>query len=392
MKRFDLEAAVIGAGAAGCCAALRLAADRRETILLEQGSGPPRRFCGEFLAGEAQVTLETLGALDLVSAVSPSTIRRSEIFSARRSFQMTLARPGLGLTRAALDAALLERATASGVEVMTGCAVRAVEPLDGGAGHRIVAKAGEEDIEIRARAVIGAWGKRSPLDRELRRGFLRRASPWVGVKLHFDGAAVNDAVALYLFPGGHCGFVNVEAGRSTFALLARASALRRAGGRPLDLVRFAKRSNAALAERLSGAAAVPGSLLTIAQVPLRLKEPVSGGIFLAGDAAGITAPFLGLGVANALRSGVFAAETAAASLQGSYSAVEALARYEEWWRRTIGASQRWSFAVSALLSSGRACDAALMVASRFPAVVEMIYRSSRGTDWRGRSAAALERS
>ncbi len=373
------EAAVIGGGAAGCAAALRLAAEGRRTLLLEKSTGPPRRFCGEFLSGEARLTLDALGALECVQALAPAIVRVNRIHSARRSFSMTLATAGMGLTRTALDDALITLAADSGVEILRGCDVRSIEPS--GAGRRIRALGPAGETEIRAQAVIGAWGKRSPLDRRLERSFLLRPSPWVGVKARFEGAAVDDAVALYLFPGGHCGFVNVEGGRGTLALLARQDALRRHGGKPEDLIRFARSWNPALDARLAGGRILPHSLMTIAQIPLRRKEPVAGGLLLTGDAAGITAPFLGLGVANALRSGVSAAESVAACLSGRLSPQQAQARHVAWWRRTVGANQRWSFAVSALLSNSLTCDAALAAAARFPSLADWIYRASRGQDW-----------
>jgi menaquinone-9 beta-reductase len=366
------DVAVIGAGVAGCAAALRAQQLGLRVVLFEKSTGRRTKFCGEFVSGETRAVLDALGALDVVEASAPQPVRRMSLNSpGGRRFEMPLQTEGFGLSRRNLDGALLDAAARQGVATLRGCAA---ESIEGGPREEFTIRS---STAVRARAAIGAWGKRSPLDRRLQRPFLAKPARYVGVKLHYGGAEIQDEVSLYSFPGGHCGFVNVEGGLATLAMLARAETLRKCGGKPKLLLEFAVRSNGSLARRLERARPVEGSLMAIAQVPLTAKEPTAGGIFLAGDSAGLTAPFLGLGMLAALCSGVAAADGAAAALAGEGMADAALRNYARWWRRRFGLTQRWSFLASRLLSSSHGAEAAVACLRAAPAVGRLLYAVSR---------------
>ena len=371
------DVVVVGAGAAGCAAALRLRRQGVATLVVERDLDTPERFCGEFLSGEAEATLAALGVREVIAALDPAPVRRMGLYGGGRCFGMPLSAGGFGLTRLALDGALLAAARDAGAEVAAGLAV---DEIEGNAerGFRLRARdRSGTTVFIEAAAVIGAWGKRAAPDRTLGRRFLQRPSPWVGVKVRFQETAPSDEVALFVFPGGHCGLVDVEGRRATWAALARSSRLRAVGGRPERLVEFARRNNPALEERLRGGRLIESAFQTVGAVPLQRKEPTAGGVLLAGDAAGLTAPFLGLGVANALRTGCEAADAATAWLQGRLSPAAAERAYRDWWRRHVAPVQSWSYAASALLGEPAAAAAGLWALRHFPALAEALYRRSR---------------
>lgn len=362
MTRIRTRVAVVGAGAAGCAAALALRRAGCEVALIDRVAGPVTRFCGEFLSGEALAPLERLG-VD-VDRLGACVVRHSALYGCGGSqVRIDLPIPGRGVARRTLDGELLRLAGQRGAQVIEGVSVNRIERRP--AGFFVAA----DNLEIEAQAVIGAWGRRSPLDRVLDREFLRRDSDWVGVKAHFQGPAPSSEVGLYLFPGGHCGFVNVDGGRGTLGVLARRSTLQ-AAGRPLDLIASARRSNTALDQRLAAAHLDIHSLLTIGQIPLTPKHSVRDGILLVGDAGGTTAPFLGLGVTNAIRSG----EAAAGCLASSSDPAGA---YALWRREAVDRGRRLGYAASAGLSSGWIGEAAVRCMSLAPGLMRGFYALSR---------------
>ena len=66
---FDTEVIVIGAGVSGCAAAIALRNAGVEVTLVEKSAGRPRRFCGEFISGEAPDSLRRLDAWAAVRKV-----------------------------------------------------------------------------------------------------------------------------------------------------------------------------------------------------------------------------------------------------------------------------------------------------------------------------------
>lgn len=369
----EADIAIVGGGAAGCAAALRACRQGWRVVVLEALRGRASRFCGEFLSGEARHSLETLGAMRRVEALGPVAIARLGLHGAGGGkFEMPLSVGGWGLSRRSLDAALRAEAEELGAEFLEGVRVGAVE---GSAQRGFSIRA--DGLAVRARAVIGAWGKRVGLDRALGRRFLDRPSPYIGVKLQYRRPPLEDAVRLYLFPGGHCGFVNVDGELGTLGILAREETLRAAGGRPERLIEWIRQTNPALDRRIGRAEPIPNTLRTIAQVPLTAKEPVAGDIFLAGDGAGMTAPFLGLGVTNALAAGIDAADAAGAWLRGESDFSSAAEQYARRQRRRLGWVQRGSFAISWLLCRPGWGERAMDFLELFPAAGRAIYHSSR---------------
>jgi len=378
--RLETEAVVMGGGVSGCAAALALRLAGLEVTLVEKSAARPQRFCGEFVSGEGVELLCALGLGGGIDLLAPTRVRRAGFYGPRGArFQMPLARPGLGLSRKALDSLMLDEAALAGVRVIEGAEVAG---LAGGPseGFELTLRTRQrpETIKLRARAAAGAFGKRSSLDRLLRRGFFRRRSPFAGVKRHYRGAHGEDEVSLHLFPGGYCGAVGIEGGKANTCLLAKESALRAAGGRPEALIAAAQQANPALACCLNGAETVEGSLMTISQIYFGPKERVAGGVFLVGDAAGLTAPFLGTGISNGIRSAIVAADFVSRWLRGRLTHASAAEGYDVWWRRSFARTQRWGHWASRLLCRQGAGEAAVRALDLLPALGQGVYRLSRG--------------
>lgn len=377
------DVAVVGSGAAGLAAAIALRQRGWDVQVLEQSAKPKARFCGEFLSGEALEPLRALGVATRLERHAPAIVRRTRLISPRRSvFAMPLGSGGWGLSRAALDGSLALYAEDFGVRVRVGTPV---ETIEGQPASGFVLRLGDARA-IRARAIVAAWGKRSGLDRSLGRKFFAHATDWIGIRQKFVCPRFGDAVELHFLPGGYCGAVQVESGLVNICMLARQRWLAEASGDPAGVVRNVLRQTE-LGDSLAGAKEVADSLQSIAAVSFRSKDTLPTGVFGVGDAAGLVAPFLGAGVANALRGGVEAARFVDRGLRNDALAREHAA-YADWWRKEFGVTQRWSRLASAGLSQGTVAEVGVRAMRLAPLVAERLYRSSRASRALGRGKLA----
>ena len=377
---FDSEVIVIGAGVSGCAAAIALRKVGVEVTLVEKSTGPPRRFCGEFVSGEAVDTFRRLDAWGPVEKLGPNPVHRFDLHGPHGGrYSLSLDPAGLGLSRRALDSALLEQAAGRGTRVLQGHDAKQIL-RDAAGGFSVLIQNGDGNIRsIRARAVIGAYGKRSSLDRSLRRQFFARTSPFVGVKHHYRGVDFGDTIEIYLFPGGYCGLVGIEEGLGNLCMLATQRALEAAGGRPDQLIAAACRGNSALGRRLAGAEPVPDTLMAISRIPFVAKKQVVNGVFMAGDSAGVATPFLGVGVVNGLRSATACAEAVAGMIHQRTDFNAAAKSYEQWWRHSIGRVQPWGYLVSRMFCQAGMARLTMAALARFPPLGRAIYRRTRAS-------------
>lgn len=296
------EVLVAGGGLAGGAAALALAREGRRVLLLEREAGPHHKLCGEFLSAEGAAMLEGLGLGPQGLGAAP--VERLRLAAGRWDAAAALPFRAWGLSRRALDAALLDAAAAAGAEVRRGVAVRAVGP-DGTA--RLA-----DGACLSAGRTLLATGKHAM------RGWARQAGrPMLGFKLHLALAPeqvrrLEGHVELHLLPGGYAGLQTVEGG------VANLCWLRREGGRELP-----RPPGSLLAERLAGARPLWDRPLAIARVPYgHLHAPEPGErVFRLGDQAAVTPSFTGDGMAIALHSGLLAARMIGGEAPGFHAAL-----------------------------------------------------------------------
>jgi flavin-dependent dehydrogenase len=375
----ETDVAVIGAGIAGCAAALALRRRGLRVAVIEKAAGRPQRFCGEFVSGEVLEGLEDLGARDAVESLGPTMVNRLRLFGrSGEPYELDLGGRAVGVSRRALDGALLRRAEENGAQFLGGTAVNGIAGSpEAGFVLEVRRREATETELIGARAVVGAHGKRSPVDRLLGRRFLARPSAFVGVKQHYEAAHPGPQVELFLFAGGYGGIVGIEQGRANLCLLATRALLKQTRGRPEGVIEAAARSNLQLGERLQNARPVEGSLLAIGQIPFGPKEQVSGGVFLAGDSAGVQAPFLGLGIAAAVSSAAACAEQTSRWLLGEAGFATAAENYQHWWRTQLGGARLWGNLASRLMCNPALGEAAIALLQIFPSLGRQLYTRSR---------------
>ena len=333
------DVAVVGGGLAGCHAAITLAQRNHRVVLLEANPYPHPKVCGEFLSPECASLFGESGFLHELQQLNPVTIRTLRITAPNGdSWRTEFPAPAFGISRYTLDAALATYAQHQGVEVRDG--VRVTE-ITGNLRDcfSITARTAEGTQTFQAAAVIGAQGKRSNLDRRLKRAFLNQPQPYVALKRHFKGPPLFNHIDLHVFRGGYCGMSQVEGGVTNVCLLVRQeifqNALKDSDSGVEGFIRWIGAENTHLRNWLAQATPVYPEWLSIGQVPFVSKSSVEGDVLLAGDAAGMVAPLAGDGMAMALHSGKLAARMIDRYLAAELTALELKKEYTRIWNATF---------------------------------------------------------
>lgn len=370
------DAIVIGGGLAGCSAALQLARDNHEVLLLEKSSYPRHKLCGEFLSPEAQSSLRRLGVLNRVQGQGAASIRSARL-TGPNGTETTHPLPGtaLGLSRYRLDALLFHHACENGVD---GHAGTRVTEVDGSNERGFSVKAGGQMFE--GRLVLGAYGRRSVLDRTLSRPFLDESSPYVAFKSHYTGppsALPSHHIELHATTEGYCGVGPIEEGRACICWIGTTEALNQAGGRPATMLRDILQKNPSLDDRLRPLTRVHEDFEAVSQVPLMSKDLFANDVCMIGDAAGMIAPLCGDGMAMALASADLVAPLASEVLGDRRSFSSFRSAYTRTWKNSFARRMRIGRWVHASAFRPAATTAVLLACRFFPPLGRWLIRATR---------------
>lgn len=328
------DVAVVGGSLAGAAAATALARAGARVVVLEKARFPRPKVCGCFLSSEALPVLERMGIEKELREEDVETIERFTLVQANgRRVDAALPSPVLSVSRDRLDALSARAAERAGAEIRFGATVLAI---DGDLQKGFLLKG--PGWELTARAVVGAWGRYSPLDGRLGRSFIRRKSSLFGFgkTLAGPGDRLAHRAVLHFFEGGYVGLSRVEGGRINLAALASSRVVREAHDDLEGLLARLCRESPALGADLDGLTSVSGPLLVSEPVHLGAHGALAGDIICVGDAAGVIDPYTGTGMSLALLFGEAVSEPIAAFLSGALSARELRREHLRRHRRIAG--------------------------------------------------------
>lgn len=298
----ESEVIIIGGGLAGLTAAIHLSKKGIPVVLFEKESFPHHKVCGEYVSKEILPYFEQLEIP--LWEIAPMEINRLLFSTASgKSMEANLPLGGLGLSRYAFDDLLYREALKNKVEVVKATVVSmkfSTEKFE---------LTTSENKKFKAKVVLGAFGKRSNLDKELKRSFFQKQAPWLAVKSHYKKEGFpTDLVGLHSFKGGYCGLSKTETGAVNACYLATYKSFK-AHKNPEKFKKNVLEKNPILAEFFFEATPIFEHPLTIAQVSFNKKNSVENHILMLGDAAGLLHPLSGNGMAIAIHSAKIASET-----------------------------------------------------------------------------------
>ena len=314
---------IIGGGLSGLIAAIEFANAGVHCVLVEKKNYPFHRVCGEYISNEVAPYLK--GRKLFPESFNPPAIKEFQLSTIDgNSKTMSLDLGGFGISRYAFDNFLYERASSLNVNFKLGTEVTAVDFLADAFQVKTALETWDADL------IVGAFGKRSKMDRVMNRSFLRRRSPYVGVKYHARTAHPNELIALHNFPGGYCGISNIEEGKSTICYLTHSSNVRQYRNIQ-EMERNVLWRNPILKRIFTESEFLFDKPEVINEVSFETKSPVDDHILMAGDAAGMIAPLCGNGMAMAIQSARILTREAMPFVRGEISRDQMENQYRRKW-------------------------------------------------------------
>lgn len=335
---------IVGGGVAGLAAAVRLADHGIYSHVIEGGTFPAHKVCGEFFSPEIVPLLERW---DLAPSVKLQTICLHGF--ARRPLQLSLEVPAASQSRYDFDASLAGLATKRGVQIVTQTFVTELIPPSADGLWHVQLSTGER---LTTPCLLLGVGR-------LVQQFLKGPPvplPYVGFKTHLKQRVPN-ALHLFSVRGGYFGLSPVDENHCNVAFLLR----KEVAPHRADTLRWL----------------LPDSLM---EAPtrfdwMRVEVPPFGarpmpllpGLFLIGDAAAAIPPVSGQGLSMGLSSGILAAD---------YAVHNDAMGYRKAWQRRYRARLRWaSWLNAALLSPAR--RALIPLGTAIPGMVRLFYGCTR---------------
>jgi flavin-dependent dehydrogenase len=376
---YEYDIAILGGGLAGSSLAATLSRKGWNVVVLERRNLPKHKVCGEFLSPETQGILQRTELYDTVAGLQPATMEHA-LLTAPAGVSLRLALPGTawGVSRFALDAALLEAAAQAGAVVQTG--VTALDIAAQKQGCAVSIRRGQAPETLQARAVIVACGRHPPaaLRTPSEMESFKQHPKHIGIKCHYRGIRLSPQVELYLFPGGYVGLSPVEQGHNNLCLLATYQALTAAGGSVSSLLTAIRHWNPALNRRLEGGEIVPGSQVTVAAVDTARPALPWDNVARVGDAVTMIPPLCGDGMAMALRSAEICAPLAHDYLRGSSTLAEWSQRYSQQWHQEFDHILLVGRALQVCLMRPGLAESTLLLGNLLPMFAQQAVRLTRG--------------
>ena len=263
------EVTIIGGGLAGLGLGNALARSGVPVRLLEAGSYPRHKVCGEFICGRGAEALGKLGLGDVLrGARGHRTVSWNRADG--RSFTHRLPEPAAGLSRHELDRRMAEAVTEAGGELLEQTRFR------GEAGEGIVFCSGR----------------------------VATKTDWIGLKFHCTNLCTAADLEMHLGKDLYLGLSGVENGRVNVCALARQVPGLQAPREERLLACLRHAGLGKLAERLAGGGIDPESHAGVAGVAFATFPSLRDPAVRLGDAFSVIPPFTGNGMSLALESAV----------------------------------------------------------------------------------------
>lgn len=266
LTELKLEITIAGGGLAGLALASALRLRGVPVIVLEAGTYPRHRVCGEFISGVTTETLTTLGIKELFEdALRHRTLAWYE--SGRLIHRDHFAIPALGISRYLLDERLRCHVAGLGAEVRTGIRARP-EPNDG---------------------LVWTAGRRPS------------KGSWIGLKAHVRHLPKTADLEMHAGKNGYAGLSSVEDGWTNVCGLFQLDRSMHEHGADLLPAYLDAGGNRDLANALRTSEWRDGSFSAVAGFELGRQTPLPG-LLALGDAESMIPPFTGNGMSMAFQA------------------------------------------------------------------------------------------
>ncbi len=363
---------VVGGGLAGLSASILLKREGLEVLLIEKYQYPFHRVCGEYISNETKPFLQYQGLYP--DHLGPSEINQFLLTDVNgKGAYLDLPLGGFGISRYSLDQYWYEVAKHEGVKVLSGKTVTDTKFSDN--KFTVTLNDGKK---LEASIVLGCFGKRSLLDRNMKRRFMNLRSPYMGIKFHMKTNHEANTVALHNFKGGYCGVSNVEKGITNFCYLIHRDAFK-AFENIETLEEQLLGQNPKLEVLLREGEKLFENPLVINEISFERKLPVEDHIIMAGDSAGLITPLCGNGMAMAIHGAVIASELICKYFQDQHYTREDLEKeYTKRWNHTFAFRLKAGRNLQKLFGSTMTSSLAVNFGRKTPFIARKLIKLTHG--------------
>jgi menaquinone-9 beta-reductase len=343
---------IIGGGVAGLCAAIRLAELGEESLLIEGGSYPSHKICGEFLSPECIPYLENWNIHPI--AISDLVLRTST-----HSIFFPFPSSAGGMSHVALDPALANDASLKGVKIKTNTLVHSFQPKKHAKDVHLIQLSNQETIE--ASTVIIAAGR-----------FLNPSSHppllYKGFKAHFEHLPLEGSkLEMFSFPGAYLGICPIEGHKYNVACLADLNKVKSV--KPLFFIEHLMAQNPRLHFLLSEGKNLFDDWMVASLPGFGLKQtPGWLDAYFIGDAAMTVPPACGNGLSLAIFGGRYVAEY---SVRGQFH------DFKKMWMKRCSSQLFWAKVLHRLMFHPSTSTLLLQLANTFPSIIKKGFELTR---------------
>jgi len=371
MNGSNFDVVIIGGGLAGLVSSIDLAKRGISVLVIEKKNFPMHKVCGEYLSNEVRPYLKRLGFFpENLGAKEISRFMISSVDGASSTCEMNMG--GFSMSRYVLDKELFSLASNMGVVIVTDTVVTKVN-----FSNENHFELNTSNNSYNAKVVIGAYGKRSNLDKEIRMKFFYKRTNYVGIKCHFRGEHEDDLVSLHNFEGGYCGVSKIENGLLNVSYLTTNNVLNRYKNiKELEHVHLAK--NPYLHSLFNNASSSFIKPLVISQINFGIKRTVEKHVLMVGDAAGMIHPLCGNGMAMAIHGAKICSEQVYQFLNQNISRDEMERYYSKNWDIEFKTRLKLGRYIEPLFGNKWASNIALKPLKLLPGILPKLISLSHG--------------
>jgi len=372
LDKNKFQVIVVGGGLAGLISSICLQRSGVSTLLIEKKQYPFHRVCGEYISMEVKPFLERMDLFP--EHLNPAELNRFKLSDIKGNIaEVKLPLGGFGISRYQLDDFLYQKAFDAGVEVKTKNEVIDIVFHDN--EFAVSLKNGEK---LTSEFVINAYGKRSKLDKTFDRNFIKKKSPFLGVKYHARIDFPKDVIGLYNFKGGYCGVSHIEDDKVNICYLSRRENLKGHGG-IAEMEEAVLHQNPILKDIFGKAEMLFEKPEVINEISFEQKASIENHMLMAGDTAGLITPLCGNGMAMAIHSGYLASSSIIKFYEGKLKSRQELeSEYQNVWKKNFSKRLWVGRKTQNLFGNQMRAGLSVQFVKNFPSLAKKLIQQTHG--------------
>jgi flavin-dependent dehydrogenase len=364
------DVAIIGGGLAGLSLSIDLKKRGYHVLVIEKGSYPRHKVCGEYISMESYNYLQkicpTLSAHDL-----PMIHHFKLTTGSNKEFNTMLDLGGFGISRYLLEEMLFKEAEKQGVEFMLNR--KALDIKFDTSKKKYIIKTNSSNIN--ASLVCNATGRKSNFKTSAIKPI---GTNYVGVKYHIKIPRSSNLIEIHNFPGGYCGISNIEDDKSCICYIVNAQYLNKVKNSIPELEKTFLFKNSNLEKIFCNAEFVFKDPITVSGINFSIKEPVKDDLFYLGDSAGSMAPITGNGMSMGLRSAFTLANNIDHYFSTKITKEQLVATYTQFWSNEFSTRIKLSRYLQRLSEYPFLTNRTIELFNLFPALAKGLIKQTHG--------------